>query len=319
MTTLSRRSTLASAAGLGLGYLADRWFGDPRRFHPVAGFGRLAAGLEQRTYADARRAGVTHTATLVGAAVALGLGLERMGRGRPGLTIALTAASTWAVLGGRSLDREASIIAGQLDRDDLPAARRQIRNLVGRDPTDLSVAEIARACVESVAENTSDAVIAPLFWGAVAGMPGLLGYRAVNTLDAMVGHRSPRYSRFGWASARVDDVANWLPARVSGALTIVAAGVVQGSWREAWEAVRRDAAQHPSPNAGVVEAAFAGALGVRLGGRNVYAGQVEERGTLGRGRAVEVADLDRAVRLSVVISAVSACLAVAGRAVRWRR
>ncbi len=319
MTTLSRSARLASAAGLGLGYLADRLVGDPRRFHPVAGFGRLAAGLERRTYADTRRSGAAHTALLVGGTVVLGLALGRVSRGRAGLEIALTAASTWAVLGGRSLDREAGTIAGQLGHDDLPAARRQIRNLVGRDPTELSGAEIARACVESVAENTSDAVIAPLFWGAVAGIPGLLGYRAVNTLDAMVGHRSPRYRHFGWASARLDDVANWVPARLSGALTMAAAWVVHGSWRDAGSAIRRDAAQHPSPNAGVVEAAFAGALGVRLGGRNVYAGRAEERGTLGRGRAVEIGDLDRAVRLSAVISSASAFLAVAGRALRRGR
>ena len=143
--------------------------------------------------------------------------MERLAAGRPLLRIVLTAAATWTVLGGRSLGREAD---GRRRRGwpgmILPAARVQVRNLVGRDTADLGADEIARACVESVAENTSDAVVAPLLWGAVAGMPGLLGYRAANTLDAMIGHRSTRYRRFGWAAARLDDLVNWVPARVSG-------------------------------------------------------------------------------------------------------
>ncbi|MET0694748.1 MAG: cobalamin biosynthesis protein, partial [Propionibacteriaceae bacterium] len=282
MTTLSRGIApgLASAAGLALGFVADRLLGDPRRYHPVAGFGQLATALEHHTYADRRGSGVLFNAVLVGGTVLAGALADRLVRSSPVLKGLLTGVATWTVLGGRSLQREAGTIAGQLATDDLTAARQQIRNLVGRDPTHLDATEIARACVESLAENTSDAVIAPLFWGAVAGVPGLMGYRAVNTLDAMVGHRSARYLRFGWASARLDDVANWVPARGAGALTIALAPVVDGSRRAAWRAVRTDARQHPSPNAGVVEAAFAGALGVRLGGRNVYGGEVEDRGTL---------------------------------------
>ncbi len=316
MTTLSRATSqdLASAVGLALGCAADRLLGDPRRYHPVAGFGQLATALEQRTYADDRGAGLAHTATLVGATVAGGAWMDRLSRDRPVGRAVLTAVATWAVLGGRSLQREATVIAQQLAVDDLAAARRQIRNLVGRDPSRLDATEIARACVESVAENTSDAVIAPLLWGGVAGIPGLLAYRAVNTLDAMIGHRSPRYLHFGWAAARLDDVANWLPARVAGVLTVALAPVVQGARGEAWTAVRRDAGRHPSPNAGVVEAAFAGALGIRLGGRNVYGGQVEDRGTLGVGRVVAVGDIERAARLSAAISAAAAVIAVGLRA-----
>ena len=185
---------------------------------------------------------------------------------------------------------------------DLAGARLQVRNLVGRDPAELGPDEIARATVESVAENTSDAVVAPLVWGAIAGIPGLLGYRAVNTLDAMIGHRSPRYERFGWAAARLDDLANWVPARVAGLAAAMAAPLVGGSPAAAVRAMRRDAGQHPSPNAGVVEAAFAGALGIRLGGRNVYQGRVEERGVLGDGRAIAVADIARANRLASIVS-----------------
>src|SRR4051794_26416230 len=272
-TPLARR--LPTAAGLLLGYAADAVLGDPRRGHPVAGFGRVAAALERRTYADRRDAGVGHVLLLVGGTVVLGAGLTRATPG-PRVRTLVVAAATWAVLGGRSLRREAERVAGSLGRGDLTAARREITALVGRDPSVLDANGVARACVESVAENTSDAVVAPLLWGAVAGVPGLLGYRAVNTLDAMVGHRSPRYLRFGWCAARLDDVANWAPARLAALATVLAAPVVAGTPRAAWAAVVRDAHRHPSPNAGVVEAATAGALGVRLGGTNVYAGEVED-------------------------------------------
>jgi adenosylcobinamide-phosphate synthase len=294
--------SLAMAAGLLLGYAADALFGDPRRFHPVAGFGTVAAHLERVSYADSRAAGLTYVGLLVGSAVGLGVGLQRHGHRRRPVLVLLTAAATWSVLGGRSLCREAATIADQLVADDLAAARLQVRNLVGRDPAELGPEEIARATVESVAENTSDAVVAPLIWGAIAGIPGLLGYRAVNTLDAMIGHHSPRYERFGWAAARLDDLANWVPARVAGLAAAMAAPLVGGSPTAALRAARRDASQHPSPNAGVVEAAFAGALGIRLGGRNVYQGRVEERGVLGDGRTVTVGDIERANRLAGIVS-----------------
>jgi adenosylcobinamide-phosphate synthase len=297
--------SLAIGLGLALGYAADALLGDPRRGHPVAGFGTVAARLEPLLYTDRRTAGVAHVGLLAGAAVGLGLGVQRLGRGHPAVLTAATAVATWTVLGGRSLRREATTIAGQLTAGDLAAAREQVRNLVGRETAALGFDEIARATVESVAENTSDAVVAPLLWGAVAGVPGLLGYRAVNTLDAMIGHRSARYERFGWAAARLDDVVNWVPARASGLAAALAAPLVGGSPAAALRAARRDAGQHPSPNAGVVEAAFAGALGVRLGGRNVYGGRVEERGVLGDGRAVAFGDIVRANRLARLVSGIA--------------
>ena len=297
------KSTSARALGLLLGYGADLMLGDPRRGHPVAGFGRLAAALERRTYRDSRAAGAGHTAVLVIGTVSAGIAAERVAHRSPIIRVALTAAATWAVLGGRSLRREANTVATRLAAGDLPGARRQITHLVGRDPATLDQAGIARACVESVAENTSDAVVAPLLWGAMAGVPGLLGYRAVNTLDAMIGHRSPRYARFGWAAARLDDAANLVPARLSAALAAGLAPTVGGSVRAALRAVRRDAGHHPSPNAGPVEAAFAGALGRTLGGVNVYGGTVEDRGTLGDGPAPGTTDIARAVRLSAAVGA----------------
>jgi adenosylcobinamide-phosphate synthase len=298
----------AGAAGLLLGAGADLVLGDPRRWHPVAGFGTVAAALERRTYADRRAAGVAHVALLVGATVALGVVAERVAR-RPGGRTLVTAAGTWVVLGGASLHREGAALVRELDRGDLDAARARLPGLCGRDPAALDAGGLARAATESVAENTSDAVVAPLLWGAVAGVPGLLGYRAVNTLDAMVGHRSPRYLRFGWAAARLDDAANLVPARVAALLVAGCAPAVGGAPRAALRAWRRDAAAHPSPNAGPVEAAAAGALGVTLGGRTVYRHGVEERPRLGDGPPPGSADLWRAVRLSRLVGGAAAVVA----------
>ena len=308
------------AVGLLLGYAADQLLGDPRRHHPVAGFGTLASRLERRTWAPRRSAGVAHEAVLVGSTIAVAIGLARLPRS---VQPVLAAAATWAVLGGRSLDREARAVGSLLAGDDLDGARRRVRNLVGRDPWSLDAGGVARATVESVAENCADAVVAPLFWGAVAGLPGLLGYRAVNTLDAMVGHRTARYREFGWAAARLDDAANWLPARATVGVTAVVAAVRERSWAAADRVVatvRRDAGQHPSPNAGPVEAAWAAALGVRLGGSNVYDGSAEHRGILGSGPDVTIGDIAPAATLLRQVGLTSALAAVGLRlALRGRR
>jgi adenosylcobinamide-phosphate synthase len=300
----------ARALGLLAGYAADRLLGDPRRLHPVAGFGATAAVLERRLYADNRVRGTAYTAMLVGGAVGLGSVVELMGARRPLLSAVVTAAATWAVLGGRTLEREAAAVHGRLVEDDLPQARQRLTHLVGRDPAGLDEREVARAVVESVAENTSDAVVAPLLWGAVAGVPGLLGYRAANTLDAMVGHRTARFEHFGWAAARLDDLLNLPGSRLAGALAVVAAPLRADEAVRAW---RRDAARHPSPNAGVVEAAFAGALGVRLGGTNRYGSRVEHRAVLGEGREPLPADIPRvnalARRVGLGAATVAAVLA----------
>jgi adenosylcobinamide-phosphate synthase len=279
-------------------------------------FGIAAGRLEAAMWRDNRAAGAAYAALLAAAAAALGTLPRRL---PPGWLMAAVVAGSWSVLGSRSLVTEADAVAAHLRRGDLPAAREQLTHLVGRRTEFLGEAEIARAVVESVAENTSDAVVAPLFWGAVAGLPGLLAYRAVNTLDAMVGHHSPRHENFGWAAARADDVANFVPARLTAALTVVAARTAGGRtaggrWRDALAVARADGHRHPSPNAGVPEAAFAGALGVRLGGRNDYGSHVEERPVLGgAGRAPDVADIARAARLCRGVTAAAAvvCAAVA--------
>jgi adenosylcobinamide-phosphate synthase len=307
------------AAGLSLGLALDAAIGDPRRGHPVAAFGVAAGRLEQWVWRDSRVAGASYTAVCVGAPVLAGRWLSRAASRRPLLRTAMVAAATWSVIGGTSLGREASGISDALSSGDLALARRRLPALVGRDPSSLSADEVARAVVESVAENTSDAVVAPLLWGSVAGLPGLLGYRAVNTLDAMVGHRSARYERFGWASARLDDAANWVPARLTGWLAVALAPAVGGSRTAAAAVLRRDGAAHPSPNSGRCEAAFAGALGVTLGGRNHYAGRVEDRPLLGDGPAVGVEDVERAVRLSVLVSRTAGAVLVALLLLRPRR
>jgi adenosylcobinamide-phosphate synthase len=302
-----------SAVGLALGAAADLLLGDPRRGHPVAGFGRAAATLERRVWRDARPAGAGYALALAGGAAGLGAALDRVTRRHPVARALTTAAATWTVLGGTSLGRAAGVLERHLRAGDLPAARAALPALAGRDPSDLDEPELARAGVESVAENTADAAVAPLVWGAVAGLPGLLGYRAVNTLDAMVGHRSPRYERFGWAAARADDLATWLPARLTAVLTAGVAPLAGGSAPRALRTWWRDGGRHPSPNAGRCEAAFAGALGIRLGGRNVYGSLVEHRPVLGGGRRPAAADVARAVRLSRAVWLGSAGLAVATR------
>ena len=277
----------------------------------MAGFGQLAAALERRTLADSRTAGLGHTGLLLTALAAIGFGAERIAvRRGPVATAAVTAAATYVVLGGTSLARTGDRMADLLVADDLVGARGLLPSLCGRDPAALDTSGLTRAALESVAENTSDAQVAPIWWGLLAGVPGLLVYRGANTLDAMIGYRSPRYQRFGWAAARFDDAVNYVPARVTGLAVAVCAPVVGGRPRSALTAWRRDAARHPSPNAGVAEAAFAGALGVRLGGPTQYAHGTEIRPTLGDGRIPEVPDLARSVRLTRVVQVATGASAV---------
>jgi adenosylcobinamide-phosphate synthase len=295
---VTRRLTAAAA-----GVMADRLLGEPPvAAHPVAGFGVVMRRVETRLYRDERQAGIAHAAVGVGLALAAGAAL-----GSP-------AAAAYVAVAGRALGSAALDIEDALARNDLASARAQLPALVGREPSGLDECEIARAVVESVAENTVDAVVAPALWAAAAGAPGVFAYRAVNTLDAMVGHRSPRYSRFGWASARLDDAAGLVPARVTAAL--VAAVRPRAAMRVA-RAVRRDARAHPSPNAGIAEAAFAAALGLRLGGTNRYGGRVEHRPALGDGRTSRPGDIGAAVRLSRDVTGALVALLVAPSLLRW--
>lgn len=289
---MSRRTRRARWLGAAAGIVVDALAGEPPVTpHPVAAFGRLMRWAEARWYRDGRAAGVRH----VLAGVAVGGGVGAALTAVVGSTGGATGAATYLAAAGRALREAAGGVAAALESGDLDRARELLPALVGRDVDALDEKELARAAVESVAENTVDALVAPALWAAALGAPGALAHRAVNTLDAQVGHRSPHYANFGWASARFDDAAAYVPARVC---ALLVAAVRPAAAREVWTAVRRDAPAHPSPNAGVAEAAFAAALGLRLGGTNAYGGRVEVRPVLGRGRPPEAHDIGRACRLS---------------------
>jgi adenosylcobinamide-phosphate synthase len=297
-----------SGVALLAGYAVDAAVGDPARWHPVAGLGRTALALERAAYAPTRLRGAAVVAVLVAApaivAELLARRLSRRGLGRE-LVLAML---TWVALGGRSLRREALNVSDLVAREQLDEARGALRALCGRDAAELDASGLCRAAVESVAENTSDAVVGALLWGALAGPAGVAAYRSANTLDAMFGHRSERYLRFGWAAARLDDAMSWPAARLAAALACLAAPLVGGSPREAAATVRRDGSAHPSPNAGPVEAAFAGALGLSLGGTITYNGSVEARPQLGDGGAPGVEDVHRAARLSLAVGIAAAAV-----------
>lgn len=255
----------------------DLMFGDPRWLpHPVVAVGRLISFLDQRLrlgWLDERLAGVLLLLLVVAASAGaawLLLGALTALLPLAGWIAAIVLSST--CLAARSLHKESARVASALEAGDLPQARRYLSYIVGRDTEQLEEPEIWRAVVETVAENTSDGIIAPLFWLAIGGPVAVMAYKAVSTLDSMVGYRSPRYLRMGWASARMDDLLNYIPARVTALLLVLAAPLVGCSWRGAARITLRDRLNHPSPNSGHPEAAAAGALGVRLGGAASYGG-----------------------------------------------
>lgn len=249
--------------------------------------------VEGRTWAPTRRAGAAYAVAGAAAGVAAGV------------VVPSTALATWAATGARSLHAVALDVADALQSADIDAARHLMPSLVGRDPASLDPAGIARATIESVAENTTDAIVAPALWAATAGAPGVMAHRAVDTMDSMVGHRTERYEQFGWASATLDDAMAWVPARVGAALV---ATVRPRRAIAVARAVRRHASDHPSPNAGVIEAAFAGALDVSLGGPTTYRGVTEDRPVLGTGPAPDAGDIVAAVGLSHEIATALVCL-----------
>jgi len=253
----------------------DRLFA--RVGHPVTWLGALIDILDARFNrgADAsalrRIAGIAAAALVISLAAGAGWALQALCLSSWS-RIAVIGILAWPFVALRSLRDHVSAVAGPLQAGDIAAARLAVARIVGRDPAMLDQAGIARAAIESLAENASDGVVAPLFWGALFGLPGIIGYKAINTLDSMIGHRTERYQAFGWASARIDDVANWVPARLTGWLFVLLAP----GRRDAMACMLRDARRHRSINAGWPEAAMAGALGVRLSGPRVYQGIVTE-------------------------------------------
>lgn len=264
----------------------DLLLGDPRRLpHPVVGMGRMITFLERvlrRVFGNLRVAGMVLLVVTVGVSYgAAALLLYVAGHVSPAAGFAAGVYLAWVSLAARSLHLESAKVAKALARGDLPGARLALSYIVGRETADLDEQEIVRGAVETVAENTGDGVIAPLFYLMLGGPALAIAYKAVNTLDSMVGYKNERYLEFGWASARFDDVANYIPARLTALLMVLAAPIWALSGSGAWRIMRRDGRNHSSPNSGYPEAAAAGALGVRLGGANRYFGRIVEKPTVG--------------------------------------
>jgi len=252
--------------------------------HPVTWLGRLIGVIDAGWNRDSdppalrRAAGVAGASVVIAISVAVGWMLQVL-LPTGWLQIVLVGVLAWPLVALRSLHDHVAAVAAPLLAGDIAGAREAVSRIVGRDPTALDEAGIARAAIESLAENASDGIVAPVFWGAVFGLPGILGYKAINTLDSMIGHRSERHEAFGWAAARVDDVANFIPARLTGFLFVVLAP----RRSEALSCMTRDARRHRSPNAGWPEAAMAGALGVRLSGPRIYHGSTTDEPWLNEG------------------------------------
>ncbi|MGX1305447.1 adenosylcobinamide-phosphate synthase [Amorphus suaedae] len=283
--------------------------------HPVVVVGRMIGWLDRTLNDDRlsdvsrRRRGVIAVAALVMGALIAGSALEGLLALLP-FGWLLTAAVASIFIAQRSLYDHVLAVQRWLAAGDLAGARRAVSMIVGRDPARLDASGVARAAIESTAENASDGVIAPAFWFAVLGLPGLVAYKVINTADSMIGHRSPRYLAFGWAAARLDDLVNLAPARLSGILFALAAPAVGGRIGTAFAIMRRDARRHRSPNAGWPEAAAAGALGIALAGPRFYAsGPVDDPFLNPEGRRDPGArDIARALRLFVAMCALQAAL-----------
>jgi len=293
--------------------------------HPVMWIGALIAWTDrcwnraQDTFAVRRLCGIVLVIALVGAMAATGLLLtwflqQALSASFATIAIGLLASS---LLAQRSLHRHVAVVATGLEQGGVEGGRRAVAMIVGRDPDRLDEAGVARAAIESLAENFSDGVVAPLFWLAVAGLPGVLTYKAINTADSMIGHLSERHRALGWAAARLDDLINLPASRLSALWLVLAACVTpRASPRDAWHAVWRDAGKHRSPNAGWPEAAMAGSLGLRLAGSRAYHGEVVDDAWMGDGRAAaDACDIRRALRLyrtaCVIQALVVAALALA--------
>lgn len=276
-------------AGMGL----DALLGEPRRAHPLVGFGRMAQAIERSLHRDARLRGVLAWCLAVLPAVALtAAAAHLLATFSSWASMAFSAVMLYLAIGHRSLGEHARAVEAPLLAGDLDAARSAVARMVSRDTQSLDASQVAAAATESVLENGADAVFGALFWFAVLGAPGVVLYRLANTLDAMWGYRTPRHERFGWAAARIDDALNYVPARLT-ALTYA----VLGDTRRALRCWHRQAPLWDSPNAGPVMAAGAGAIGVQLGGPAPYHGRWEDRPVLGEGDAPNADAISAALRL----------------------
>ena len=294
--TFATAMLIALAIDAALGWPA--WL-HARIGHPVTWIGRLIASLDRRwnvataTAPLRRAAGMGTALSVIAITVAVAATLAAaLPDGWSGSV--LTGVLAWPLVAGRSLHDHVAAVATPLSAGDLDAARSAVAMIVGRDPQQLDPAGVSRAALESLAENTSDGIVAPLLWGAILGLPGIAAYKAINTMDSMIGHRTPRHQAFGWAAARIDDAANLLPARLTGGLLALSSSRAGAAVASMW----RDAHRHRSPNAGWPEAAMAGALGVRLSGPRVYGDRVSDEPWINHAaRDPEAADLSKGLAL----------------------
>jgi adenosylcobinamide-phosphate synthase len=304
-----------------LALLIDAVVGDPDSLyraipHPAVVFGRVIDWLDRALNDDTDRPGlqrfwgIVALVFLAGGALTIGWILETVLWLVP-LGWAIEAVLMSTLIAQNSLYLHVAAVAKGLEVGGLEGGRDAVQHVVGRDPDRLDEPGVARAALESLAENFSDAVTAPIFWALLLGLPGILAYKVVNTADSMIGHRSERHEHFGWATARFDDLLNYLPARIAGLALCGAALLLPGGGaRAAWEAMRRDAKRHRSPNAGWPEAAMAGALGVALAGPRVYDGEIVDDAWMGAGgrAAATAADIRRGLRLFVIACAAQAAI-----------
>ncbi|MFD2368973.1 adenosylcobinamide-phosphate synthase CbiB [Brevibacillus sp. GCM10020057] len=302
-------------------YLIDRVVGDPRSLpHPVVIIGWWISRLERvirgvfKREEHLKMAGLLFPLLIVtGSYAVVWLIVWAAARVHPVLAWLVSAWLISTTIATKGLADAGLQIAGPLTKGDLSEARRSLSMVVGRDTEHLDESEICRGAVETVAENIVDAIVSPLIYAAIGGAPLAMAYRAANTLDSMVGYKNAKYANLGWASARFDDVLNYIPARLTALLLVVASLLQRLDWRQCWKIIRRDAHLHPSPNSGLPEAAVAGALGVQLGGLNFYQGVPSDRARMGDARRpLHAGDIRSTVRLMYAVSLLClvACLAI---------
>ena len=302
-----------------LAFILDAIIGDPtKQLHPVIVMGRIIASVERRfnknSFTDVRRKFFgTLLATALPIAVfiitTLVLALTYSFNVYLGFALSVALAST--TLSAKGLKEAAEAVLTHLEDKDIKGARSSLSRIVGRDTKDLDEAAIIRATIESTSENTSDGVIAPLFYMALGGVPLAMAYKAVNTLDSMIGYKNDRYLNFGWASAKLDDIVNYIPARLTAILMVISSMILRLNSYNAWQTILRDAGKHPSPNAGYPEAATAGALGIELGGTSRYAERAIDKPLIGDAlRGAERHDIRRTVELMYLSSITLVALGV---------
>ncbi|KKD55635.1 adenosylcobinamide-phosphate synthase CbiB [Paenibacillus polymyxa] len=304
-------------------YLLDRLIGDPRWLpHPVIGMGHAISALEKairrkvRSDRGLKRAGILLPLIVAGGSFGLAWELLRvLAWIHPWLSVVVEIVLVATTIASKGLKDAGMAVYRALQANDLTVARRELGMIVGRDTQQLDEPEIVRGTVETVAENIVDAIISPLFYALIGGAPLALAYRAVNTLDSMVGYKNEKYLHLGWASARLDDVANYIPARLTAVMLVIAAWLYRLDAARSWRTVKQDARLHPSPNSGFPESAVAGALGIRLGGYNVYHGVRSFRAYMGEEiRPLESKDIRHTIRLMFAVSTMFVGLCLLGAA-----